>query len=336
MTQSLTGSLTQFLVPSPKAPTVFLTEPVIAAIMQAVPEVLPDMSFPAPPGYAAVEPLAEIVGADPETILRAVGALAADRETIEATVCDAVPLVSTAAMDIAMVGQRFLADVAPIAPGALNPFTAPLAIAQVAGLAGGALADVVKRVERLEQELEPLIARLDTMTAEALGRPPLEAPPEAQAAEQELRGLAETPETAPAGESAEVPAPPAGGTEAPADGSEGGSAAGRAAVEAAKSQLGTPYVWGGSQPGGFDCSGLTSWAYKQAGVEIPRTAENQAVGQEVSYEELQPGDLVVWTGHVAMYAGDGMMVEAGDPVQMNPVRTENIGMPFKGFWRPTA
>ena len=116
----------------------------------------------------------------------------------------------------------------------------------------------------------------------------------------------------------------------------GDSEAGRAAVAAAKSMLGTPYVWGGSAPGGFDCSGLTSWAYRQAGVEIPRTAENQAVGQQVSHDDLQPGDLIVWTGHVAMYAGDGMMVEAGDPVQMNPVRTTNIGMPFKGFWRPTA
>ena len=131
---------------------------------------------------------------------------------------------------------------------------------------------------------------------------------------------------------AEAPAAPAAPETAPI----GGSEAGRTAVDAAKSMVGTPYVWGGNAPGGFDCSGLTSWAYRQAGVEIPRTAENQAVGQQVSYEDLQPGDLVVWTGHVAMYAGDGMMVEAGDPVQMNPVRTTNIGMPFKGFWRPTA
>ena len=56
----------------------------------------------------------------------------------------------------------------------------------------------------------------------------------------------------------------------------------------------------------------------------------------MSYEELQPGDLVVWTGHVAMYAGDGQMIEAGSPVQMSSVRTDNIGMPFKGFWRPTG
>ena len=71
-------------------------------------------------------------------------------------------------------------------------------------------------------------------------------------------------------------------------------------------------------------------------MDIPRTAAEQAVGQQVAYENLQEGDLVVWDGHVAMYAGDGMMIEAGDPVQLNPVRTENIGMPFRGFWRPTA
>ncbi|PLA15255.1 hypothetical protein CYJ48_02230 [Corynebacterium riegelii] len=114
------------------------------------------------------------------------------------------------------------------------------------------------------------------------------------------------------------------------------SAAGAAAAELAKSQVGTPYSWGGSAPGGFDCSGLTSWAYRQAGVEIPRVAADQRVGRQVSYEELAPGDLVVWSGHVAMYTGDGMMVEAGSPVQMNPVRTDNIGMPFMGFWRPTG
>lgn len=52
--------------------------------------------------------------------------------------------------------------------------------------------------------------------------------------------------------------------------------------------------------------------------------------------ELQEGDLAVWDGHVAMYAGNGQLVEAGDPVQVNPVRTSNIGMQFHGFWRPTG
>lgn len=110
-----------------------------------------------------------------------------------------------------------------------------------------------------------------------------------------------------------------------------------AAVSAAKTALGTPYQWGGNVPGvGLDCSGLTQWAYGQAGVDIPRTADAQAIGAQVSRDQLAPGDLVVWDGHVAMAVGDGHMIEAGDPVQINPVRTDNIGMNFLGFYRPTA
>ncbi|MFH0411207.1 C40 family peptidase [Corynebacterium sp. L4756] len=114
------------------------------------------------------------------------------------------------------------------------------------------------------------------------------------------------------------------------------SAAGEKAVDTALSMVGTPYVWGGTSPQGFDCSGLTQYAYREAGVELPRLAEQQTVGQQVSADQLVKGDLVVWDGHVAMYAGDGQIVEAGDPVQVNPLRTSNMGMEFKGFWRPTA
>lgn len=109
---------------------------------------------------------------------------------------------------------------------------------------------------------------------------------------------------------------------------------GATAVMAAKNALGVPYVWGGTSMNGFDCSGLTQWAYRQAGVELPRLAEHQNVGQQVSQDQLQPGDLLVWDGHVAMYAGDGEIIEAGNPVQMGPVRTTNMGMTFKGFFRP--
>lgn len=109
------------------------------------------------------------------------------------------------------------------------------------------------------------------------------------------------------------------------------------AVTAALGQQGVPYSWGGTTPGvGFDCSGLVQWAYGEAGVEIPRTAMEQAVGTPVSREELLPGDLVVWDGHVAMCIGDDQIVEAGDPVQVSSVRTDNIGMQFLGFYRPTG
>lgn len=109
------------------------------------------------------------------------------------------------------------------------------------------------------------------------------------------------------------------------------------AVRNALSQQGVPYVWGGTTPGqGLDCSGLTQWAYRDAGVEIPRLAQEQGVGVQVSQQDLAPGDLLVWDGHVAMYIGNDQIVEAGDPVAVSGLRTDNIGMSFYGFYRPTG
>ena len=109
------------------------------------------------------------------------------------------------------------------------------------------------------------------------------------------------------------------------------------AVRNALSQQGVPYVWGGTTPGqGLDCSGLTQWAYRDAGVEIPRLAQEQGVGVQVAQSDLMPGDLAVWDGHVAMYIGNGQLVEAGDPVAVSGLRTDNIGMAFHGFYRPTG
>jgi cell wall-associated NlpC family hydrolase len=109
------------------------------------------------------------------------------------------------------------------------------------------------------------------------------------------------------------------------------------AVRHALTQLGVPYDWGGTTPGvGLDCSGLTQWAYREAGLDLPRLAQEQDVGTAVDRSALRPGDLAVWDGHVAMVVGNGLMIEAGDPVHLSAIRTSNAGQGFQGFWRPTA
>lgn len=107
------------------------------------------------------------------------------------------------------------------------------------------------------------------------------------------------------------------------------------AIRSALTQLGVPYVWGGTTPGvGLDCSGLTQWAYEQAGLEIGRTTWDQDNNPQVDPTMALPGDLIMWDGHVAMFLGNGLMIEAGDPVSITPVRTENAGMAFEGVFRP--
>ena len=92
------------------------------------------------------------------------------------------------------------------------------------------------------------------------------------------------------------------------------------AIAAARTRMGAPYVWGATGPSTFDCSGLTQWAYAAAGVTLPRTSREQwFVGPHPSVNELQPGDLLFWATdtsnpstihHVALYIGDGYMIEA--------------------------
>ncbi|MDT9693592.1 NlpC/P60 family protein [Streptomyces sp. P9(2023)] len=107
-----------------------------------------------------------------------------------------------------------------------------------------------------------------------------------------------------------------------------------AAFAAAKSRVGMPYVWGASGPTSFDCSGLTSWAFRQAGVTIPRTSQAQAgVGTRFnSLSALKPGDLIIMRSdlsHVGFYAGNGQILHSPKPGAQ--VRYESIarsGMPF--------
>jgi cell wall-associated NlpC family hydrolase len=94
------------------------------------------------------------------------------------------------------------------------------------------------------------------------------------------------------------------------------AAAGSEIVSIAMQYLGVPYVWAGATPAGFDCSGFTSYVYAQVGIDLPRTSSEQRyAGTAVSAAEAQPGDLIWSPGHIAIYAGDGMQVEAPVPGQ---------------------
>ncbi|MFD0314440.1 C40 family peptidase [Streptomyces flavalbus] len=112
-------------------------------------------------------------------------------------------------------------------------------------------------------------------------------------------------------------------------------ATGRAAsaYSAAQSKIGSPYVYGATGPSSFDCSGLTYWAFAQAGIAIPRTSQAQAnAGTRIySQSDLQVGDLVIFYGdlhHVGFYAGNGQVLHA--PRTGTVVRYESINnMPFQ-------
>ncbi|WP_406329267.1 NlpC/P60 family protein [Streptomyces sp. NBC_00203] len=106
------------------------------------------------------------------------------------------------------------------------------------------------------------------------------------------------------------------------------SARAAAAVAAARSALGRPYVWGATGPSGFDCSGLMQWSYARAGVGLPRTSQEQRyAGRQVPLSQVQPGDLVTYrsdASHVGMYVGNGQVIHA--PYPGAPVRYDPVGM----------
>jgi cell wall-associated NlpC family hydrolase len=123
-----------------------------------------------------------------------------------------------------------------------------------------------------------------------------------------------------------------------------------AAITFAREQLGKPYLWGGTGPDAFDCSGLVMMAYRAAGISIPRTSEQQwAWGPQIPASQVRPGDLVFFAGsdgttaspgHVGLVIGNHMMIEAyatGFPIRISsfgsPGAAAGDGNPV-GFTRP--
>ncbi|ABS42267.1 C40 family peptidase [Clostridium botulinum] len=110
------------------------------------------------------------------------------------------------------------------------------------------------------------------------------------------------------------------------------AATGQDIVNYAKQFLGTPYVWGGTDPSGFDCSGFVQYVYKnKAGINLSRSTYTQInEGTPVSQSNLQPGDLVFTDNlnHVGIYVGNGQMIhspETGDVVKISPIRNFYAG-----------
>ncbi|WP_242491753.1 C40 family peptidase [Actinomyces minihominis] len=96
-------------------------------------------------------------------------------------------------------------------------------------------------------------------------------------------------------------------------------------VETAMQYVGYPYVYGGSSPAGFDCSGFVLHVFAQHGISLPRISGDQGrAGTVISAAEAMPGDLVVWgDSHIAIYIGNGMVVHASTP---------ETGVKVSGLW----
>jgi len=122
-----------------------------------------------------------------------------------------------------------------------------------------------------------------------------------------------------------------------------GADPGRAVLQAAESRIGAPYRYGGAGPDAFDCSGLVTYAHREVGIPVPRTAAQQfAAATPVARKDLRPGDLVFFrldgreVSHVGIYAGDDRFVHApqrGGHVRVASLDEEHFRRSFAGAGR---
>ncbi len=229
----------------------------------------------------------------------------ADEAAVGADLSAADALARTVARSRATtVARRVAADRAVAAVQA--------SLTEQSSLLAAADADVVVAAERQRRDEEATALAQAVRSADRLGIPATTGGDDAGSRRDTTGRAGDTGPALP-----DVPAP---------------SAAAGAAIDAARTRLGLPYVWGATGPDSFDCSGLTGWAYRQAGIALPRTSRQQyAALPHVPLDQLAPGDLVFYATdvsnpatihHVGMYVGAGLSLYApqtGSVVKIGPV-----------------
>ncbi|MEV2279321.1 C40 family peptidase [Nocardiopsis sp. NPDC049922] len=206
--------------------------------------------------------------------------------------------------------------------------------------------DLERYVEELEylESLEAEASAAEEEAAEALEEAE-QATEEAGEAIAEQEALLEELTAEERAQATENVANTGGGTTSGGGGSNTGSSGGggtaytgpasgnaQTALQFAYNQIGKPYVWGGTGPGGYDCSGLTQAAWAAAGVSLPRTTYDQVnAGTRVSWDNMRPGDLMFFYGsnptHVGLYAGDNVMVHAS--TSSKPIGTVTLNSYYR-------
>jgi peptidoglycan DL-endopeptidase CwlO len=196
--------------------------------------------------------------------------------------------------------------------------TASVAAAQAQATAQQAAAEAQAQYDAVAAQQAALQAEVDTYRA-AFAQLSAQEKQAAVAAHEADRASRSEDREDPEAPASVPPAAPAAPVVADSD-------AAQTAVDTAMAQRGKPYVWAAGGPNSFDCSGLTAYAFRAAGIKLPHSSLSQSkMGQPVSRDQLQPGDLVFFyspVSHVGIYIGNGKMVHAptsGDVVKVAPL-----------------